>query len=92
MIRGTEGLAELGGLISGQLDGLFIAQGQTQHRLADLLRNHRYGELSTESLMKVANKAVAYAKQLVRCGARHGYFDSILEAPPEGPKISFHDR
>ena len=40
MIRSTEGLAQLGRSAPGQLDRLFIAQRQSQHRLPNLLGNY----------------------------------------------------
>jgi len=42
--------------------------------------------------MEVTNEPVADSQQFVRCRARYRDLDTILEAAPEGPKISFHDR
>ena len=43
-------------------------------------------------VMEAAQEAIPHSQQLVGSGAGDRYFDAGLEAAPEGPKISFHDR
>ncbi len=65
MVGGTEFLAQLGCMSTRQLDGLLVAQRQTERLISSGLGNHGDGDRSSKALMEVPNKAVSNAKQLI---------------------------
>ena len=78
-------------LPAGHRHRLDVGGRQTPRRLGLGLGDDRHRDGAVESLLEVAEEAVADAEELLRGRSRDRHRNAGLEPPPELPKIAVHD-